>query len=157
MSQFLAGQFLGSHQNRIDSKGRVSVPAPFRTALRESEDPTLVLRRSHNYACVEAWPSRAFNALAAQVDTLPLFSEERDDLETVVFGESYSLEPDREGRIVLPEGLKEHAGVTEAVLFVGKGRTFQVWEPEAAKRHNKEAHARAKARRYAIPGTGTVQ
>ena len=135
------GQFLGSHQNRLDSKGRVSVPAPFRTVLREAEDPILILRRSHNYACIEAWPSKTFDALAAQVETLALFSQERDDLETVIFGESYSVEPDREGRIVI----------------IGKGRTFQVWEPAAAQRHNNEAHARAKERRYAIPGTRTVQ
>lgn len=151
------GQFLGTHLNRLDSKGRVSVPAPFRTVLREADDPTLILRRSHNYPCIEAWPSRTFEALAAQVESLALFSQERDDLETVIFGESYSVEPDREGRIVMPEGLKEHASLFEAVQFVGKGRTFQVWEPGAAKQHNDEAHARAKERRYAIPGTRTVQ
>ena len=151
------GQFLGTHQNRLDSKGRVSVPAPFRTVLREADDAVLILRRSHNYACIEAWPSRTFEALAAQVETLALFSQERDDLETVIFGESYSVEPDREGRIVMPEVLKEHAGLSEAIQFVGKGRTFQVWEPGAAQRHNDEAHARAKERRYAIPGTRTVQ
>lgn len=145
-------QFLGTHQNRLDSKGRVSVPASFRTALRSDEDATLVLRPSHKHPCIEAWPARAFAELAAPLDSLDLFSEDHDDLQTALYADAFPVEPDREGRIVMPEFLQHHAGLTDAVVFMGMGRMFQVWEPAAAARRTAEARERSAARRLTIPG-----
>jgi len=145
-------QFLGTHQNRLDSKGRVSVPAPFRTVLRDAEDQTIVLRPSHKHPCIEAWPAAAFAQLAAPLNSLDLFSEDHDDLQTALYADAFPVEPDREGRIVMPESLQLHAGLTEAVVFMGMGRTFQVWEPAAAARRTAEARERSAARRLTIPG-----
>ena len=69
-------QFLGTHTNRLDAKGRVSIPAPFRAALRPAaEGAPLVLRPSHKHPCVEGWPAAAFQALAAPLDELDMFGE----------------------------------------------------------------------------------
>ena len=76
-------QFLGTHQNKLDTKGRVSVPAPFRAALRardETNGTHLVLRPSHQHPCIEAWPSAEFEALAEPLNRLDLFSQAHDDL-----------------------------------------------------------------------------
>ena len=145
--------FLGTHQNRLDAKGRVSIPAPFRAALKNSEGvATLVLRPSHKHPCVEGWPEAEFTALAKPLERLDLFSEEHDDLAAALYADAYPLEADREGRIVVPSGLVAHARLQDAVVFMGLGRTFQIWEPAAAEQRRAEARERAKAARMTLPG-----
>jgi MraZ protein len=147
-------QFLGTHQNRLDGKGRVSVPAPFRAALRlngngdGASSAALVLRPSHKHPCIEAWPQAVFDALAAGLERHELFSEEHEALAAALYADAYPVEADREGRIVLPDALVAHAGLSlsESVVFMGLGRTFQVWKPDAAERFRLEARERAQAR-----------
>jgi len=153
--------FLGTHQNRLDAKGRVSVPASFRTALRalaaEAEAPFLVLRPSHQHACIEGWPGVMFRQLTTQLDRLDLFSEAHEDMAASLFADAWPVEADREGRIVLPEALVMHAGLTEGVVFMGLGHTFQIWEPQAADRRRAEARARAKTAHLTLPaGAGRL-
>jgi MraZ protein len=157
-------QFLGTHQNRLDAKGRVSIPAAFRAALRTNGETNcngngttqLVLRPSHKHSCIEAWPNAEFQALAAPLDRLYLFSEEHDDLASALYADAYPVESDKEGRIVLPDALIAHAGLGEAVVFMGLGRIFQIWEPEAAVRRRAEARERARARSLTLPGIAAV-
>ncbi|HET6185312.1 MAG TPA: division/cell wall cluster transcriptional repressor MraZ [Acetobacteraceae bacterium] len=149
-------QFLGTHQNRLDAKGRVSVPAPFRAALRTGGEPggggQLVLRPSHKHPCIEGWPVAEFNALAAPLDRLDLFSEEHDDLASTLYADAFPADIDKEGRIVLPDSLVAYAGLSEAVVFMGLGRIFQIWEPAAAERRRAEARERARSRGLTLPG-----
>ena len=156
--------FLGTHQNRLDAKGRVSVPAPFRAALkafngsRESEAAGLngsasVLRPSHKHPCIEGWPPAVFKQLASTLERLDLFSEEHDDMAAALYADAYPVESDKEGRIVLPENLVAHAGISDTVVFMGLGRTFQIWEPAAADRRRAEARERARTRAITLPGT----
>ncbi|MBV8523209.1 MAG: division/cell wall cluster transcriptional repressor MraZ [Acetobacteraceae bacterium] len=147
--------FLGTHQNRLDAKGRVSVPAPFRSALKAQAtngSPQIILRPSHIHPCIEAWPADVFHALAGPLDRLDLFSEAHDDLAAALYADAFAVEPDREGRIVLPEPLAEHAGLKDAVVFMGLGRIFQIWEPSAAERRRAEARERSRARSFTLPG-----
>jgi len=147
-------QFVGTHVNRLDAKGRVSIPAPFRAQLKPAEGGAapLVLRPSHKTACIEAWPAAVFAALATQVGALDVFSEAQDDLATVLYADASPMEPDKEGRIVLPDSLVAHANLSETVVFMGMGQTFQIWEPAAAERRRAEARERAKARGLTLPG-----
>jgi len=150
------GQFLGTHTNRIDAKGRVSIPAPFRAALRAlavEGVPPLVLRPSHKYACVEGWPARIFEELATPLERLDMFGEDHEDLANVLYADAYPVESDKEGRIVLPDGLVQHASLSDTVVFMGLGRTFQIWEPLAAERRRAEARERARARQLTLPGS----
>ena len=145
--------FLGTHQNRLDAKGRVSIPAPFRTALKNGDGVAhLVLRPSHQHPCIEGWPPEVFAELAAPLQKLDLFSEAQDDLAAALYAEAWPVEADREGRIVLPDFLKDHAGLTEGVAFMGLGRTFQMWEPAAAERRRVQARERARERGLTLPG-----
>jgi MraZ protein len=149
--------FMGTHLNKLDAKGRVSVPAPFRAALRAGSDEgaaALVLRPSHKHPCIEAWPTAVFQALETPLDRLDLFSEAHDDLAASLYADAWPVEADREGRIVLPESLVAHAGLGEQVAFLGLGRTFQIWEPAAADRRRAEARERARARGLTLPGMG---
>lgn len=149
--------FLGTHQNRLDAKGRVSIPAPFRTGLRAGSDALtaqLILRPSHKLPCIEAWPTAVFETLSAPLDRLDLFSEAHDDLAAALYADAYPAETDKEGRIVLPSALAQHAGITDQVIFMGLGRTFQIWEPVAAEQRRAEARERARARGLTLPGGG---
>ena len=136
--------FLGSHLNRLDAKGRVSVPAAFRTALRAYGTATegsvsMILRPSHKYPCVEAWPQAVFDKLAQQLDRYELFSPEYDNLAAAIYADAYPIESDKEGRISLNDMLVGHANISDSVTFVGSGPIFQIWEPEAAKARAAEA------------------
>lgn len=146
--------FLGTHQNRLDAKGRVSVPASFRTALKvETGETSLILRPSHKQPCIEAWPVAIFEQLAQPMDGLDLFSETHDDLATSIYADAYPLDADKEGRILLPASLVIHAGLSDTVVFMGLGRIFQIWEPAAAERRRAEARERARARGLTLPAT----
>ncbi len=142
--------FLGTHQNRIDAKGRVSIPAPFRSVLRarqehaSADDALLVLRPSAKHPCIEAWPSAAFLALGPNIDTLDLFSDDQEDMALSLYADAYPIDPDKEGRITLPELLSSHASLTDSVIFMGLGRYFQIWEPAAAERRRSDARTRAR-------------
>lgn len=138
--------FLGTHQNRLDAKGRVSIPAPFRAALKGADGSTaLILRPSHKYACIEAWPAATFNALGKPLEGMDLFSEDHDDMAISLYADAHLAEADKEGRIMLIEALAAHAGLVDAATFLGAGRIFQIWEPAAAERHKHEARERARA------------
>lgn len=152
--------FLGTHENRFDAKGRVSIPAGFRTVLKAQHtegDSLVILRPSHTMPCIEAWPAGAFARLTQPLDRLDLFSEDHDDLAAALYADAYPLDPDREGRIIIPDFLRDHAGLAESavVAFMGVGRTFQIWEPEAARLRREEA--RQRSRRISIPAARTGQ
>ncbi len=148
-------QFYGTHHNRLDAKGRVSVPAPFRAELRAEGDQrpaALILRRSHTHPCIEAWPTAEFERLAAPLDRLDIFSEAQDDLQTTLYADAHRVEPDKEGRISLPESLVQHAALTDTVSFVGAGRIFRIWEPAAAAARLTAALERTRSRGLTLPG-----
>jgi MraZ protein len=145
-------QFMGTHTNKLDAKGRVSIPAPFRSALKNGDDSAaLILLPSHKYPCLEGWPIAAFNKLAASMQHMPTLGDDQEDLAFALYADATPLEPDREGRIVLPANLAAHALLKDAVCFIGLSVKFQIWEPEAAER--RRAEARARARGLALPGT----
>ena len=148
-------QFLGTHQTKLDAKGRTSVPAPFRAALKRASEAgtaALILRPSHKHPCIEAWPAEVFDTLATPLESMALFADDSDDLTTALYADAWPVEADKEGRIVLPDSLVQHAGLTDSVVFMGLGRQFQIWEPAAAARRTAEARDRARTRGLTLPG-----
>ena len=144
-------QFLGTHFGKLDRKGRISVPAPFRSALQRFGSDILILRPSHRLPCIEVHPESEFQRLTSGLQQLDAFSDQQDDLATALFTEAHALQPDGEGRLVLPEPLVAHAGLTDAVACLGLGSLFQIWEPEAAKRRIAEARMRVRERGMTLP------
>ncbi len=150
--------FMGTHQNRLDAKGRVSVPASFRAALRgqaEGAEPAsaaVVLRPSHKFPCIDAWPAPIFRARVAALERLDPLSDAHDDLAATLFADAYPVETDKEGRIILPEPLAAHAGLSDLVVFMGLGATFQIWEPVAAERRRARAREQTLAQRLTLSG-----
>lgn len=139
--------FLGTHPSRIDSKGRLSVPAPFRALLKQhntTEDAAVILRPSHFHACIEGWTASTFATLSASLIDHDPFSGEYEDLSISLYADAYPLTCDPEGRLSLPKSLKEHASLTGAIVFMGLGRIFQIWSPEAAEKRRNNARKHSK-------------
>lgn len=133
--------FLSTYTNKVDRKGRVSLPAPFRAALSA---PSVVLFRASAHPCIEGFGPDFMQDMAARLDHYDMFSAAQDDLATAIFGEAAPLAIDGDGRIVLPPDLLDYAGIGEQAAFVGMGRKFQLWEPDAF------AARRAAARRNVV-------
>jgi len=138
------GLFLGTHINKVDKKGRVSVPSQFRLALADQGFPGIILYPSLAHEGVAEGCGMAFleKIAAASASQMDIFSDEQDDLSAVIYGSSVQLPWDAEGRVVLPEAMISHIGVTEQVAFVGMGVRFQLWLPEANAAREAEAKAR---------------
>ena len=84
--------------------------------------------------------------LSQGVDALDQFSQEQDELASTIFADAHQLAIDGDGRIVLPPLLAEHADITAAAAFVGRGATFQIWNPDTFARHQEDARKRAAER-----------
>ena len=143
--------FLSTFTNKIDKKGRVSVPAPFRTALGEHIAQGIVFFASHQHPCLEGFDWAKMNELGDRMDHYDLFSDEQDDLATTIFGQSVHLYLDGEGRVVLPDHLIKEAGLEEQVTFVGLGRKFQIWNPELYERRHAQAVSAVQNKKLTLP------
>ena len=121
--------FLSSFENKIDKKGRVSVPATFRSYLNTMGYNGFISYPSFNHSALEACSQDRIEKLSSTIDSLNPFEEKRDYFATSVLSESESHLFDTEGRGSRSEKLLNPAKIKNNVLFVGLGRTFQIWEP----------------------------
>lgn len=145
------GLFLSTFVNKVDKKGRVSVPATFRATLAQQTFPGIVAYRSFTAPCIEGCGMNFMERLSDSTQDFAAFSTEQEDLSALIFADARQLSWDPEGRIVLPEDVMDHAGIAEAAAFVGKGQTFQIWEPTAYKAVEAEIRARALKSRPTLP------
>ncbi len=148
-------RFVSTFTNKIDAKGRVSVPASFRTVLERDTYAGADAARGGSAGGIYCYPSLDAPALdaggerlAQKIDRLlaglPDYSDERDELSVALYGISQVLSIDQDGRIVLPESLRAHAGITTQVAFVGLGEKFQLWEPGHFERRRAEAQQKVR-------------
>ena len=122
--------FLSSYENKIDKKGRVSVPANFRSHLNSMGYNGFISYPSFNHSALEACSQDRIEKLSNTIDSLNPFEEKRDFFATSILSESENLQFDTEGRVSLSDRLLEHAKINTNILFVGLGKTFQIWEPQ---------------------------
>ena len=148
--------FLSTYVNKVDRKGRVSVPATFRTTLSAQRFPGIVVFPSYKYPALEANSLEWMEELASRLDTLDKFSDEHENLE-MLFAASRELPFDTEGRIGLPPDLAEHAAITDSVAFVGVGRSFQLWEPARFAEHAANLRERARSQGTRIPSLAALR
>ena len=122
--------FMDTILNKVDAKGRVSLPADYRAIVKETGSE-IVCYRSLSYPCIEGCLEDLLDKLATQMeDSLDFFSETQDDISNLVFGDAKRYPFDSTGRIMLSEKLLKHAQITDSAVFVGKGRKFQIWNPD---------------------------
>lgn len=122
--------FLDTITNKVDAKGRVSLPADYREIVKELSTD-IVCYRSLSAPCIEGCTENLLAKLAVEMEnSLDFFSQTQDNLTNLIFGDARKFTFDSTGRIVLSEKLLKHAQITDSAVFVGKGRKFQIWNPE---------------------------
>jgi MraZ protein len=121
--------FLSTYENKLDKKGRVSVPASFRSYLSNLGYNGVICYPSFNNQSIEAWPQDRIEKISNAIDTLNPFEEKKDYFTTSILSESVNLQFDNEGRVTITPKLLKHAKIKNSMLFVGQGKTFQIWEP----------------------------
>ncbi len=131
-------RFRGESLHKVDLKGRVSVPAPFRRVL-EDGDPEFKTGSNPNFVivyggvktpCLEAYTMKSISTVDQLISKLPRFSREREILERFINTQSIYIQLDENGRIVLPPKLKAFIGLEGEAIFAGMGEKFQIWEPK---------------------------
>jgi len=131
-------RFRGESHHKVDSKGRVSIPASFRRVLeaadpnyREGDNPELVIvYGDHRRTYLECYTMAAIDEVDAKIDALARGSMERKMLQRLFHGQSLPTAVDETGRLVLPAKLRQKIGLEGEAFFIAAGDTFQIWKPE---------------------------
>ena len=142
--------FLSTYENKLDKKGRVSVPASYRSYLSNLGYNGVVCYPSFNNQSIEAWPQERIEKISNTIDSLNPFDEKRDFFATSILYESVNLQFDSEGRISLTPKLLKHAKIRNIMLFVGQGKTFQIWEPTIFEKFKVNAKKKANLSRASL-------
>ena len=138
-------RFLSNTINRVDKKGRVSIPANFRTVLAGQSSIHLIM--SVEQPVAEAGGSDFMEMNLRRLKMMDPFSEEYEVWSFCLLGDAAELKVDTEGRIILTDQIRAHTGIGEEVAFVGRGHFFQLWEPERFKTYREEARERVRLMR----------
>ena len=142
--------FLSTYENKLDKKGRVSVPASFRSHLSNLGYNGVICYPSFNNQSIEVWPQDRMEKISNTIDNLNPFEEKRDFFATSILSESVNLQFDGEGRILLTQKLLKHAKIKNSMLFVGQGKTFQIWEPKIFEKFKVTARKKANLNRASL-------
>lgn len=135
-------RFLSNAINKVDKKGRVSIPATFRVLLEKRKETQLYTLQSIDMPTIDAGGTDLLVTYEKRMADLDPLSSEYDDLSFYYHGDSAWMKIDGDGRIVLSDTLREHTGITDQVAFVGRGTFFQMWEPEKFAAYRHEARSR---------------
>ena len=142
--------FLSTHVNKVDKKGRVSVPAQFRSAVVGQSFPGIVAFRSFSLPVIDAAGIERMEKYSEELDGLPEGSARYEEVRAML-ADARQLAFDGEGRIVLPATLTEYAGIKDLAAFVGRGTAFEIWEPAALDVYKAEARRRALEKGRILP------
>ena len=123
--------FLSSYENRLDKKGRVSVPSSFRAYLNSMGYNGFITYPSFNHPALDGCAQDRIEKLSESIDSLGPFEDKRDYFATSVLSESINLNFDSEGRVSIPKKLLNHAKIKSKIVFVGLGKVFQMWDPNS--------------------------
>jgi MraZ protein len=138
-------RFVSHYMLRLDAKGRVSVPAPFRAVLARDGFDGLYCYPALDRPALDAGGNALLTEIEALTAKFSPYSEQREQFALSLYGTSETLKIDGEGRVQLTETLKAHAAIADAVSFVGLGHKFQIWEPGRFRAELAEATAKVRA------------
>ena len=137
---------VGRHICRIDKKGRVSIPKSFREVFSTKIAEDVYVYPSFKYSALEACGEDFISQVVSSLNTLDMFSDDQDDVASTILENSVKLKYDADGRVIIPKSLLKHAKIETKAVFVGRGITFQIWEPSAYEINNAAVFERARAK-----------
>ena len=122
--------FRGHFEHAIDAKGRTSLPSRFREVLAATGDPRLVLTPSPFDACLHLFPMKAWEEFEAKIAALPQFEPNVIKLRRLYVSAAVECEVDKQGRVLVPNSLRDHASLHKDVLWAGMGQMVELWSKE---------------------------
>ena len=125
----MVSDFIGRYLNKVDKKGRVSVPAGWRPSLISKDFSGIIAQSSLSEKAIDAYPRDYLELLQGKLDLNDPLLEENEYESTVIFGGSV-LSFDSEGRVVLSDSLRNEINLASEALFVGMGRRLRIWNPK---------------------------
>ena len=142
--------FLSIYFNRLDKKGRISVPASYRATLSQEGYSGFIAFRSYKFPAIECCSFSRMEQMSKSVDQLDIFSEAQDDFSAAIFADAEQIPFDGDGRIILPKDLVTFAEIEGTAAFVGRGATFQIWRPDRFEAHQNKARERIHERQATL-------
>lgn len=139
-------RFLSHAVNRIDSKGRVSVPAHFRAVLQKRGYTELYALRALAMPAMDVGGLDLLDRYEERIARADPFLQSTDDMSYFCHGDGTFVKLDQDGRITMTDFIRAHTGIGAEVAFVGKGQTFQMWEPERLLAYQEEVRERLRRR-----------
>ncbi len=143
-------RFLSSAINKVDKKGRVSIPAPFRALLEKRGDSLLYTLQSIDMPTIDAGGTDLLLTYEKRMADFDPLTSAYDDLSFYYHGDSAWLKIDGDGRISLNDAIRAHTGITDRIAFVGRGSFFQMWQPEKFDTYRREARERIRLMKQAL-------
>ncbi|OHV84206.1 division/cell wall cluster transcriptional repressor MraZ [Rhizobium sp. LCM 4573] len=140
-------RFLSNATNRIDAKGRVSVPAGFRSVLVAREIQELYCLQDFVYPAISVGGPDLLDRYERQIAAFDPFSPEANRMSLLVHGGGVFMRLDAEGRLMVTDFIRDFTGITSEVTFVGRSDHFQLWRPQAFS----DAQAAAREGRFGLP------
>lgn len=122
--------FRGQFEHAIDAKGRTSFPSRFRDVLAAGNDLRLVLTRALFDRCLHLYPMRAWEELEAKIAEMPQFEPNVVAFRRMYLSAAVECELDKQGRILVPPSLRDHAELGKDVIWAGMGKTAELWSKE---------------------------
>lgn len=145
--------FVSTTTNGIDAKGRVSVPAEFRATVSKEGFAGIYVWPSFNGAFLEGAGMRLLEDYAEALEEMEPYDDRRTSFERVIFGGAKALMFDSTGRVSLPKPFMEHAGLSKSAVFIGMGKRFEIWDPQAHEDRAADALAFARENKGALRPT----
>ena len=118
--------FLGEYAHTIDEKGRLTLPAKYRADLA----PGVVVTRGLD-KCLFIFPMDEWKKLSEKVSALPLTDVQAREFRRLLFSGANDVELDKQGRVLLPQYLREYAGLNGNVIVAGLNTHMEIWAPES--------------------------
>lgn len=135
--------FLSTFENKVDRKGRVSVPSSFRNVLSQQKSTGIILYPSFKHPCLEGSGDERIQEIVSSIDAIDVFSDEAENLQTIL-ADAKQVSVDSDGRVILPHEFVAHAGISDLASFVGLGKSFQIWSPKNFSIHRQKNRLRAR-------------
>ena len=117
--------FLGTHMQKLDDKGRLILPAKFRDELAGG----LVLTRGQEH-CLTLFSAREFETVHEQMRQAPMTSKDARDYLRVFLSGAAAEQPDKQGRITIPQILRRYAGLDRELAVIGLGNRAEIWDAQ---------------------------
>lgn len=132
--------FISSYEKTIDKKGRVIVPNEFRKILNSDNFNGIISFASYNFPCIECMTMSSIEKLSQSIeDKQYLFIRSEDDIVSSIFADSYTLSFDCDGRVIIPKSLLNYSMIKMDLVFVGRGSSFQIWNPQLFREHQENS------------------